>query len=174
MIDYSKLLATHSLSHLLLNHDNALMHVVSTPYFDGKLVSSYLELIDYKEALVKQRKYLSRSKTCFQYISTEHKENAAGVIAVLAKNRTRTGLYNQTLAFQDHAVLYWSGKKNNARLCPLPTMAEDETTTLGTGVVLLNILHLCGLIEVDNLVDGRSKIRQGNTKKNGYIYVGMV
>ena len=65
MVDYSKLLAAHSLSHLLLNHDNALMHVVSTPCFDGKIISSYLELIDYKEALVKQRKYLSRSETCF-------------------------------------------------------------------------------------------------------------
>ena len=43
-------------------------------------------------------------------------------------------------------------------------MAEDETTTLGTGVVLLNILHLCGLIEVDQLVDGRYKIRQGDTQ----------
>ena len=63
-------------------------------------------------------------------------------------------------------------EKNNARLCPLPTMAEDETTTLGTGVVLLNILHLCGLIEVQKLVDGRSKIIEGDTNSKWLYLVG--
>ena len=49
-------------------------------------------------------------------------------------------------------------------------MAEDETTTLDTGVVLLNVLHLCGLIEVDKLVDGRSKIREGN-KQSKWLHL---
>ena len=49
-------------------------------------------------------------------------------------------------------------------------MAEDKTTTLGNGVVLLNILHLCGLIEVDKLVDGRSKIREGDTQSK-WLYL---
>ena len=58
------------------------------------------------------------------------------------------------------------GTKANTRVCPLPRMAEDEITTLSTGVVLLNILNLCGLIEVDKLVDGRSNVGEGdlNTK----------
>ena len=66
MVDYCKLGAIHSLSHVILNHDNALMQVNSTPCFEGKIVQSYLNLINYKEALIKQRKYLSRSETCFQ------------------------------------------------------------------------------------------------------------
>ena len=41
-------------------------------------------------------------------------------------------------------------------------MAEDKTTILGTDGVLLNILRLCGLIEVEKLVDGRSKVCEGN------------
>ena len=172
MVDYCSLGAIHSLSHVVLNHENALMHVESTPCFEGEIVKSYLELIDYKEALIKQRKHLFRSETCFEYISQEHKDIAEGVISTLAQNRKRDGLYSQAVSFQDHDVRCWSGKKNNAQLCPLPTMAEDETTTLGTGVVLLNILHLCGLIEVDKLVDGRSKIREGSSElKSKWLYL---
>ena len=153
MVNYCSLGTIHSLSHVILNHDNVLMHVESTPCFEGKIVKSYLELIDYKEALIKQRKYLSRSETCFEYISQEHKEITVGIILTLAQNRKRDGLYSQAVSFQDNAVRCWSGNKNNAQLCPLPTMAEDEKITLVTGVVLLNIL-----------VDRRSKICEGNTE----------
>ena len=51
-------------------------------------------------------------------------------------------------------------------------MAEDETTTLRTGVVLLNILNLCGLIEVDTQIDGRYKIREGNIPTKRLYLVG--
>ena len=51
-------------------------------------------------------------------------------------------------------------------------MAEDETTTLGTGVVLLNILNLCGLIEVDKFVDGKYKIREGDVETKWLYLVG--
>ena len=79
-------------------------------------------------------------------------------------------VYSQAVDLQDHAVGCWSGKKINARLCPLPTMVEDETTTLGTCVVLLNILHLCDSIEVDKLVDGRWKIPKESTQSK-WLYL---
>lgn len=129
MVDYDSLVASHSLSNVLLNHDNILMHVVSTPCLEGEMVNFYLKLIDYKDALVKQRNYFSGSETYFKYISKEHKGDAADAIAVLAKNRTRDGLYSLALSFQDHAILCWSGKKDNGRLFPLPTKAEAQTTT---------------------------------------------
>ena len=111
MVDYYSLCRSHSLSHMILNHDNARMHVVTRPCFEGKIVNSYLELIEFKEALLKQRKYLSRSETCFKYIAQEHKENACDITTILAKNRKRDGIYAQALNFQDHAVECWSGKK---------------------------------------------------------------
>lgn len=160
ILDYCSL-ATHCLlSHVIINHDNAPLQVVSSPCFEDKIVNSNLDLIEYKEALVKQRKYLSRNETCFKYISQEHKDNQAGVINILVLNRKRDSLYSKSVTFQEHAVGCWSGTKQNDRLCSLPTMVEDETTRLGTSVVLFNMLDLCGLIEVDKLVDGRFKIRE--------------
>ena len=53
MVDYFSLSANHLLSHLILSHDNALMHVVTKPCFEGKIVSAYIQLIEYKEALMK-------------------------------------------------------------------------------------------------------------------------
>ena len=38
--------------------------------------------------------------------------------------------------------------KMNANICPLPTMSEDMTTTLGTGAVMLQMIDLCDLISV--------------------------
>lgn len=87
------------------------MHVVSPPCFEGKIVNSYIELIEFKGALSKQRKYLLRSETCFTYISQEHKENAVGVVNILAKNWKGDGLYSQAVRFQEHAVGCWSGEK---------------------------------------------------------------
>lgn len=153
MLDYCTLTTLHSLSHVIVNHDNTLMNVVSAPCFNVNIVKSYMELIEYKDVLLKQRKCLSRSETSFEYISKEHRENASCVIDILAENRKRGGVYSQAILFQDHYVECWSGKKTNARLCPLPIMAEGETTILGTAVVLLNILHLSGLIEIKKIVD---------------------
>ena len=93
---------------------------------------------------------MSRNETSFRYIVQEHQKNTAGIIRTLAHNKQHVGIYTQAVSFQDHAVGCWGVGKKNDRLYPLLAIAEDKTKILGTGVVLLNILNLCELIEVEN------------------------
>ena len=107
----------------------------------------------------------------FQFVEKENHDSAKAVMNILSKNRTMKGIYREARQFQSKAVDSWSGEKSNVRTCPLPTMAEDETTTLGTGAVLLQIMDLCGLINVlsGQGVDQRSILQSSDLTKWLYL-----
>ena len=50
-------------------------------------------------------------------------------------------------------------------ICNLPVSAEDETTTLGTGINVLEIMELCGLVQVNKVLNEKTRLKEGDSSK---------
>ena len=50
-------------------------------------------------------------------------------------------------------------------ICNLPVSAEDETTTLGTGINVLEIMELCGLVQVNKVLNEKTRVKEGDLSK---------
>ena len=111
-----------------------------------------------------QDKLLANENKVFQFINNEHMEKSKEIKQCLHKNRGFKNLYRKAYSFQKSATLLWRGEKLAVKVCPLPTLIEDETTTLGTGVVILNTLELHGLIDITENDYGMKHMKIGANK----------
>ena len=50
-------------------------------------------------------------------------------------------------------------------ICDLPVSAEDETTTLGTDINVLEIMDVCGLAQVNKVSNEKTRIKEGDLSK---------
>jgi hypothetical protein len=111
----------------------------------GKRVSMFMiEHVYMSEQLKAQNRYLSCPDKETKFMNERHAKTVgeSTITSILAKNRSKDGLYARAHKFQRESMKKWKGEHCPAQLLTLPLSFDDETKTEECGRTNLKITIL--------------------------------
>ena len=169
MHEYENIVGNIDLNDCSLDFSNDHFSDYDVPDFTSDRVKCYVSLIERVVFSHYQKKCSSSPKIFFDFINKNHYESAMEIMTSLNNNRGCKSLHGKSFKFQSEAVKSYRSEKMPVEVCPLPTTTEDETTTIGTGVALLNVMGLLGLIKTVVGNDNQKKIIKGDNNNHALL-----